>query len=337
MKVEMIRWSPCQMVAEVVSLMHVAADAKGLTLRDEYEGPLPETILTDPARLRQVLINLVGNAVKFTSSGGVRIVTKLLCDPRGRPLLTFAVIDTGEGIRAAELEKLFEPFMQADGPLGGKYEGTGLGLAISRQLARAGRQRDRQQRTRQRQHVHRERGHRASGGRAPGPLRDRCRRARHAAGGPAADSLLNLPCRVLLAEDILDNQRLIAALLRGAGAEVTIAGNGQEVVEQALATHPGPGRRLDDSRTPFDVLLMDMQMPLLDGYEAVRRLRREGYARPIVALTAHAMRGDREKCINAGCDDYLSKPVDRNELLKIVAQWASSRTTGGGLSQGAKS
>ena len=105
---------------------------------------------------------------------------------------------------------------------------------------------------------------------------------------------------------------------------MTIVGNGQDAVENALATYPEWGRRHGDPKEPFDVVLMDMQMPVLDGYEAARRLRHEGYARPIIALTAHAMRGDREKCIEAGCDDYLSKPVNREALVKIVAQWASS-------------
>jgi CheY-like chemotaxis protein len=137
------------------------------------------------------------------------------------------------------------------------------------------------------------------------------------------ESLEKLPYRILLAEDMPDNQRLIAAILRRTGAEVTIVGNGQEAMVSALATHPEQGPRIDDSREPFDVVLMDMQMPVLDGYEATRRLRHEGYARPIIALTAHSMRGDREKCIAAGCDDYLSKPVNREDLIKMVAKWAT--------------
>ena len=211
MEVEMMQWSPRQIVAEVVSLMHVRADAKGLTLRDEYEGPLPETILTDPVRLRQILVNLVGNAIKFTEKGGVRIVTKLVRDPQGQPSLAFAVIDTGSGIRDTEIGKLFEPFTQADGSPSRRHEGTGLGLAISRQLARAlggdvtassefGK------------------GSTFTATVATGPLDGvplvQCPAEAGDTGNrpneSATDSLPKLQCRVLLAEDIPDNQRLIA-------------------------------------------------------------------------------------------------------------------------------
>ena len=132
-----------------------------------------------------------------------------------------------------------------------------------------------------------------------------------------------LRCRVLLAEDIPDNQRLISAVLSEAGAEVTIAQNGQGAVEKALATRPGWGKTYSDPTEPFDVILMDVQMPVMDGHEATRRLRKEGYTGPVIALTAHAMRGDRQKCLDVGCDDYLTKPVDREKLLKAVARWAS--------------
>ena len=326
MEVEMMNWSPGQIVAEVVSLMHVRADAKGLTLGDEIEGSLPETIMTDPVRLRQILVNLVGNAIKFTEKGGVRIVTKLVRDPQGQPSLAFAVIDTGSGIRDTEIGKLFEPFTQADGSPSRRHEGTGLGLAISRQLARAlggdvtassefGK------------------GSTFTATVSTGPLDGiplvQCPAEVGNTGNrpneSTTDSIPKLQCRVLLAEDIPDNQRLIEAILCGVGAEVTIVGNGQDAVEQVLATHPGWGRRHGDPTKPFDIVLMDMQMPVLDGYAATRRLRHEGYAGPVIALTAHSMCGDREKCIGAGCDDYLSKPVIRKELVQMVAKWASLR------------
>ncbi len=337
MDVENARWSPRQIVAEVVSLMHVRANAKGLTLRDEYDGPLPESIVTDPARLRQILVNLVGNAIKFTNTGGVRIVTRLVPVAGGGSMLKFDVIDTGRGIPESEIARLFEPFTQADSSASRRHEGTGLGLTISRHLARAlgGDVTARSELGK---------GSTFTATVATGPLegvplvREATETAEPGAQReePAAESSPKLLCRVLLAEDIPDNQRLIASILRSIGAEVTIVENGQEAVEQALATHPGWGRRHDDAREPFNVVLMDMQMPVLDGYEATGRLRREGYARPIIALTAHSMRGDREKCIDAGCDDYLSKPVDRNELLKIVAQWAASGTMSGQDIQGVR-
>ncbi|MFH1265981.1 MAG: ATP-binding protein, partial [Planctomycetota bacterium] len=324
MEFEKIRWSPRQVVAEVVSLLHVRADARGLALVDEYEGPLPETIVTDPTRLQQILINVVGNAIKFTETGGVRIVMSLADGDGGEPKLRFDVIDTGIGIPKEQIDEVFEAFSQADGSVTRQYGGTGLGLAISRQLAR-------------------KLGGDVTAASEPGkgstftvtvatgPLREvpLVEYATEAALGSeepnarAAKDERELRCRVLLAEDIPDNQRLIAAVLREAGAEVAIAQDGQRAVEKALAAQPGRGRIYSDPAEPFDVILMDMQMPILDGYEATRRLREQGYAGPIIALTAHAMRGDRRKCLDAGCDDYLTKPIRPEKLVATVARWAS--------------
>ncbi len=111
--------------------------------------------------------------------------------------------------------------------------------------------------------------------------------------------------------------------MRKAGAKVTICDNGQKAMEQALATFPGWGRRHDDLKEPFDVILMDMQMPVMDGYEATRRLRREGYTRPIIALTAHALKDDMQKCLDAGCDAYLTKPIVREQFLSTIARYAA--------------
>ena len=326
MEFEEIRWSPRQVVADVVSLLHVRAHAKGLSLIDEYEGPLPETIVTDPTRLQQVLTNVVGNAIKFTETGGVRIVTRLTDGDSDEPKLRFDVIDTGMGIPEEQIDKLFEAFSQADGSVTRQYGGTGLGLTISRQLAR-------------------KLGGDVTVTSEPGkgstftvtiatgplqgvPLVDYAREAVPGSEEPnarAAKDERELECRVLLAEDIPDNQRLIAAVLREAGAEVVIAQDGREALEKALATQRGRGRRYSDPEEPFDVVLMDMQMPALDGYEATRRLREEGYAGPIIALTAHAMQGDRRKCLDAGCDAYLAKPIRPEKLVETVARWASKQ------------
>ena len=136
---------------------------------------------------------------------------------------------------------------------------------------------------------------------------------------PAAAPQARLDCRILLAEDGPDNQRLIAFILRKVGAEVHICENGQKAMEKALATLPGWGRRYDDSKEPFDVILMDMQMPVMDGYEATRQLRQQGYTGPILALTAHAMKDDMQKCLDAGCDAYLTKPIEREQFLGTIA------------------
>jgi len=321
LSVERIPCSPCRIVCEVASLMRVRADAKGLPLVVEYPEPIPRTVKTDPTRLRQILVNLVGNAIKFTEVGSVRLVTRLVQNAGDEPKLQFDVVDTGIGMTDDQIGRLFNPFTQGDVSTCRKFGGTGLGLAISRRLARM------------------------LGGDitvtsvpqegstfsvtvATGPLDgvpfvDRPGEAvlaRERSGPRSTRPKARLDCRVLLAEDGPDNQRLISLLLENAGADVTIVENGQKALETALAAaFPKWRKRYDDPSEPFHVVLMDMQMPVMDGYEATQRLRAEGYAGPIVALTAHAMSHHRRKCLDAGCDDYLSKPIDRDKLMTVVA------------------
>jgi CheY-like chemotaxis protein len=303
----------------------------------EHASPLPATVETDPTRLRQILVNLIGNAIKFTERGSVRVVLGL-AEPRppDRPLLQIDVIDTGIGLSPAQLANLFQPFCQADSSTSRKYGGTGLGLAISRRLANKlggdvcvvasapGRG------------TH----FRASVGTGPldgVPLRgagatastgtpaDPARPAAVADSAPSPDSRANparaeerLECRILLAEDGPDNQRLISYVLRKAGARVTTAENGQCAVEQVLAARRGG--------EAFDAVLMDMQMPVMDGYEATKTLRHAGYQGPIIALTAHAMSQDRQRCLAAGCDEYASKPIDRAALLAVIRRCLERQT-----------
>jgi CheY-like chemotaxis protein len=337
MDVEAIPCAPVQLVAEVQSLMRVRADAKGLPLEIEFVGPIPETITTDSMRLKQILVNLIGNALKFTEAGRVRLVTRLVTvktpppsraathsatasgfapdtvpnAPRRGAALQFEVIDTGIGMTPEQSTRIFEPFRQADGSTTRRFGGSGLGLTISKCLTEA------------------------LGGTitvasqlgvgstftvtvATGSL-DGVRMLDHPAealtvkpsmpdGARSAD--LRLDCRILLAEDGPDNQRLIAYLLNKAGAAVTVVENGQLAVEAVLQAH--------EQALPFDVILMDMQMPVLDGYEATRLLREQGYTGPIIALTAHAMDGDRAKCLAAGCNDYAAKPIDRRKLIGSI-------------------
>ncbi|RIK78389.1 MAG: hypothetical protein DCC68_15340 [Planctomycetota bacterium] len=319
--VERVAVSPAQIVREVASLMRVKADAKGLPLEVEFRGPIPRQIQSDPTRLRQILINLVGNAIKFTQSGCIRILTRLVPDFEGVHRLRFDVVDTGVGIPSEAMEQLFEPFAQADNTTTRRFGGTGLGLAISRRLAEM---------------LHGEilvdstvgRGSTFSLVVDPGPC--------DVAACEAATEVENLPpkpsephdggatgsrheprrieARVLLAEDGVDNRRLISFVLRKAGVDVTLTDNGRAAVDLALAAV--------EEGVPFDVILMDMQMPVLDGYTAARQLRTRGYEGPIVALTAHAMTGDREKCLEAGCDDYATKPIERAKLLELIARYA---------------
>ena len=313
--VERIDCSPARLAAEVQSLMNVRAAEKGLTFSVEYDGPVPQTIPTDPTRLRQILLNLVGNAIKFTKRGGVRLVLRLLRDDEGREArMQFDVVDTGVGIDPTDAAALFQPFTQADSSTTRRHGGTGLGLTISRRLAailggdilvksEPGR------------------GSTFSVVIAAGPVSELTMLDSAddlpAASTPVADSDVPGPgkgqplsCRILLVEDGPDNQRLISAVLERAGARVTVAENGRIGVERALeAVERGAA---------YDVVLMDMQMPVLDGYGATRELRAAGYRGPILALTAHAMSADRKRCLDAGCDEFATKPINRRMLIEIV-------------------
>ena len=324
LEVEQVACSPVELVADVASLMRVRAEAKNIALKTDYVGSIPQSIRTDPTRLRQILVNLLGNAIKFTEVGQVRLVTRLLAGDDVPPRMQFEVIDTGVGMTEEQLARLFQPFTQGDSSTTRKFGGTGLGLTISKRLAvilggsiavssTSGK------------------GSTFSVTVATGPLDgvpmlDRPTEAALASRQSvraAVQSRAKLDCRILLAEDGPDNQRLISFILEKNGAEVVIAENGRVAVEQALAHLPGRGQRYDGEQEPFDVILMDMQMPLTDGYEATRQLRGAGYKGPIIALTAHAMKDDRRKCLEAGCDDYLAKPIDREELLALVARHSS--------------
>ncbi len=314
MTVEILPTSPNQVVVEVASLMRVRAVEKKLTFDIEYVGSLPETIQTDPTRLRQILLNFVGNAIKFTEKGRVRI--RVRCDAPGSvdPRLTIEVSDEGIGMTEEELQKLFTAFTQADASTTRRFGGSGLGLVISKRLVEM---------------IGGQITVESIPGRGSvfrvavptGPLAGvRMIEGRFEAGtvdvpARATRPLTSLPssCRVLLAEDGYDNQVLITTFLLKAGAQVKVVENGQLAVAEAHAALA--------AGSPYDVILMDMQMPILDGYSATSKLRMTGYRGPIVAITAHAMAGDRERCESAGCDDYLSKPVDRAKLTEIVARF----------------
>ncbi len=314
-QVERQACSPAAVAAEVVSLMRVRANGKGLGLQLEFAGPVPQTISTDTARLRQILLNLVGNAIKFTETGNVRIIVRLDGRDGLEPKLLYEVIDTGIGMTPTQVANLFRPFQQAEASTARKFGGTGLGLVIANRLAAM---------------LGGDIAVASQSGEGstfalridPGPLAGVALldHASESIAVPAPANRSPLPrlsCRILLAEDGADNQRLISFVLKKAGAEVTAVDNGRKAMEMALAAFRG--RRFDDPRVPFDVILMDMQMPVMDGYEATRRLRDEGYTGPIIALTAHAMAEDRQKCLDAGCDDYATKPIDRATLLNTIA------------------
>ena len=323
MTVERVACSPCRIAGEVVSSMRARAAAKNLALEVECCMPLPETIRSDLIRLRQILMNLVGNAVKFTESGGVRLVVRMLDSPQAaNPRIGFEVIDTGVGMTPEQVPSIFTPFSQGDTSMARRYGGTGLGLTISKRFAEMlggditvwsepGK------------------GSRFLVAVETGPL-DGVRMLEscdQAPGGPKEQATGSTPAggglsgRILLAEDGPDNQRLISLILKKAGAEVIVAENGKDALKKALAASPALGRRQEEPTEPFQVILMDMQMPVLDGYQATRRIREAGCRTPIIALTAHAMHGDRKKCLQAGCDDYVTKPIDRRALVELVARY----------------
>ena len=316
MSVERIETSLPKILHEVFSLMHPRAVGKGITLHAQLLSPIPEQMTSDPTRLRQILLNLVGNAIKFTESGGVEIVSSVQ-DSNGQSRLIIDIIDSGTGLTESQSHQLFAPFGQADTTVTRKHGGTGLGLTISRRLAAL---------MGGNVILHRTEPGKGSCFRIDLPLESMPGATMisrldavevHTTPKPAVP--VSLKGRILLAEDGVDNQRLIAFHLAKAGAVVEVAENGKIALEM-LETAARNG-------TPFDLLLTDMQMPEMDGYALARTLRSRGANLPIVALTAHAMAEDRAKCIDAGCDDYTSKPIDKVVLLTTCAAWMNGTAT----------
>ena len=330
--VEAIEVSPQSVISEVLALMRVKAEEQNLPLTATITTPIPEKLQTDPVRLRQVLVNLIGNAIKFTKQGSVRI--EVSYDKQTQDL-TFAVIDTGIGMTPEQSAKLFQAFAQADSTTTRQFGGTGLGLHISQRLAELLGGTIRYDSTYGQGStftlsLKAELPENASMVQA-GPVfetvnREQARQ-RVASTQNTVDELFgNKPpldgMSILLAEDGKDNQRLINHYLTKAGATVTIVENGRRAVEALAVGGRITGQLLDPP--PFDLLLTDMQMPEMDGYTEVRLLREFGSTLPIVALTAHAMKEDVDKCLDAGCDYYASKPINKQKLIDICKQAVSS-------------
>lgn len=309
--VEKTTFTLWRVVSEAASVGEVAAAERQVELVVTPTGRFPRKLTSDPTRFRQVLDNLISNAVKFSRPGG-RVDVRLRTEHAPEPRLVVEVEDAGIGMSADVLARLFRPFTQADPSTTRKYGGTGLGLSICKRLMRA------------------------LGG-------DVSVRSEPDAGScftawlplspvELADQIESddltvesrlvvvplrrpprLAGRVLLADDNADNRTIIRFVLEAAGLSVTVAEDGRAAVEEASAAE-------------FDVILMDMQMPVLDGYAATSALRQRGYSRSIVALTAHAMAGDEAKCLAAGCNAYLTKPIDADRLLREVARQIPSRS-----------
>ena len=305
--VEKIEINPFSVVADVESIVSVIAQEKGLEFSVEYEYPVPQKIFNDPTRIKQILMNLATNAVKFTDKGEVKF--RVCYDDLSRQLLV-SVSDTGIGVSAEKRKRLFKPFSQADHSTTRKYGGTGLGLYISKRMANL------------------------MGG-------DISLESIEGVGARFTVTLcvgehedlelayklpslkedefdelirlgeLHLSGNILLAEDSPDIQCLMQFLLKRTGANVTLVENGELAVEAVLK---------DD----FDLILMDMQMPVMGGLEAVEILRTTGCSIPIIALTANAMKEDQQRYSEIGCDGFLSKPVEQNKLYKTLSKHLSS-------------
>jgi len=312
MDLEEIPFEVRKLVADCVRTHQVRADSKGLTLSWEADAGVPPRLLGDPLRVRQILSNLFSNAVKFTEKGQVHASIRLARPAQGpeQPvILRISVSDTGAGIPPEKQAWIFDKFTQADGSTSRRFGGTGLGLTITKSLVEL--------------HgggisVQSEAG-KGSEFTVTLPLLV-------ASDPPAPPNLQNertlgVPPSeqgpILLVEDNLINQKVVVSLLRKKGYQVEIAGNGQEALELLAAAR-------------YRLILMDVQMPVLDGLEATRRIREnpDWAALPIVAMTAHAMNGDRERCLQAGMNAYLAKPVDHKHLLKLVEQYLAEGLNG---------
>lgn len=282
-----------ELLSDVTMPLRKLAEQKGLKFELTIRGDFPPVIRTDPFRLKQILTNLLGNAIKFTQTGSVSLVVQ------GRKnLLEFTVTDTGIGINEEQAQQLFQPFSQADSSLVRKYGGTGLGLVLSRKLAQL------------------------LGGTvtlsSPGEGQGSTFTAtiemiaapeeylpEKTRNNISSYRLENL--EILLVEDSPDNQILVKKFLSVVGANVTVVSDGEAAIDQT-------------KKHVYDVILMDLQMPKMDGFKATRILRSQGIKTPIIALTAHAMKDERTRCLQSGFDEHIAKPIDRDLLIERIAE-----------------
>lgn len=316
LEVETIQCSLTELIEDVRTLMEIRAIDKGLDLIVKVDGQVPNLIQSDPIRLRQILINLLSNAIKFTREGSIQLVIRSIHLGFDESGLQFDVIDTGIGMTETQLSRLFQPFVQADSSTTRKYGGTGLGLTICKRLT----------------HilggeitVSSEYGTGTTfsvtvriGESGTEEYVDQSAFERNLEQRTTCNEMPDVKrsYQILLAEDGPDNQKLIRYFLQKNGHDVTLAENGLEAVKLALAAV--------EKKSVYDVILMDMQMPELDGYAATKELRSRGYEFPIIALTAHSMSGAREECLAAGCDSFATKPIQPDQLFAAIHECITS-------------
>lgn len=300
--------APEVVVADAISLMNVRAQEKQLQLEAQFEGRIPKRIVSDGKRLRQILLNLIGNAIKFTNEGAVQLKVRYL---QADGKLEFSITDSGIGIRREDLANLFQPFVQVDASHTRSFGGTGLGLAISRRLTEL---------------LGGEIQATSEVGRGstftftidPGQVDEaELVELSHIQSPPEADDTasVQLNGNFLVVDDRRDIRFLAQSFIEQAGGSVATASNGQEGVD-AVVQAKAAGQL-------YTAVLMDMQMPVMDGYSATAEIRRLGFNLPIIALTANAMDGDAEKCMQVGCDSFLTKPIDRNALLAMLQRFSN--------------
>ena len=290
-------------IAGAVAIVKPLAQEKSLEFSIHYTYPLPAKINTDPFRLKQIILNLCSNAIKFTDEGHVHLNVDYI---KARNKLLIEVVDTGIGLSEDQIKEIFEPFKQADSAISRRYGGTGLGLTLSRQLAMV---------LHGNIEVESEQGKGSCFTLAMdvGEIND-AELTYTLAKTPDTDdgidtidaiNSLKVTGRVLVVDDNIVNQQLLSLFLKRIDVDYAVVENGQLAVEKALTED-------------FDLILMDIQMPVMDGITATKRLRQQGYCIPIVALTANTQEEDRQNCLNAGCNDFLTKPIDIKTFFKVV-------------------
>ncbi|OFZ29511.1 MAG: hypothetical protein A2622_07220 [Bdellovibrionales bacterium RIFCSPHIGHO2_01_FULL_40_29] len=317
MSVQISSFSVPKVIAQIKSMLSPLAHEKKIEMTLQIEGSIPEFITSDIEKLRHILLNILGNAIKFSAKGPITLTVRL-DESHEKPQLEFRIRDRGVGVSEDERENLFKPFTQIDNSMTRKFGGTGLGLSLARKLAQAlgG----------DVQLIESIPGQGSTFGIRidTGPIQNVPRITRFetlfqaeplvSKATTASSKTDGTDFSVLLVEDSEDNQYLVKRFLEIEGIHVDVASDGQEGVASALA-----GKH--------DLVLMDIQMPVLDGYNATSRLRQQGYKTPILAFTAHAFQSERERCLRIGFSDFLAKPIKKSELMSFIEKYKRSKRT----------
>jgi signal transduction histidine kinase/CheY-like chemotaxis protein len=322
MAIERIAFDLRALIRDCIECHASTASRKGIELNSSLAASVPDFVTGDPLRIRQIITNLLSNAIKFTERGRVQLDVSTATLPNGLIELQMSVSDTGPGIPADKLSLIFEKFMQVDNSVSRRFGGVGLGLAITRRLVEL--------------HGGAIRVRSEVGRGSVFSFTLLCERAQQPAAEAAPDAgveaqaaaLAPVRPRILIVEDNAINQKVVTAILAKKHLDVAVAADGEEAI-----------RALEVAERPFSLILMDVQMPVLDGLEATRLIRSDPrWAHiPIIAMTAHAMNGDRERCLRAGMNDYLSKPVHATHLLQVVDKYLRMKPRPGPANRGAQS